>query len=195
VACLLDTGYSSRCHPGKQIAIGATDGTRASGVTEETSLATNAQEWLEEPGKDGDGGGKAGWLEVAGHHDVCLFHSWRGLVVVVGRAVAGVGGGPWSLVFVVGVGVRTQFMDPITKTFAFHDFHLEAPKDRSTGPNTGQTRVILVGNVGDMSPRHVLCRDMSPKNSVLLGLQRHLRDRRLPVTCLALSCDVTKSLV
>jgi hypothetical protein len=80
-------------------------------------MATNAQEWLEEPGKDGDSSGKAGWLEVAGRRVVCLFHSSRGLVVVVGRAVAGVGGGHWPLVFVVGVGFRTQFMDPITKTF------------------------------------------------------------------------------
>ena len=113
----MDTGYSSRCHSGEQIAIRATEDTRASGVAEETLLATNAQEWLEEPGKDGDGGGKAGWLEVAGRRVVCLFHSSRGLVVVVGRAVAGVGGGHWPLVFVVGVGFRTQFMDPITKTF------------------------------------------------------------------------------
>ena len=49
----------------------------------------------------------------------------------------------------------------------------------------------LAGNVGDMSPRHVSCLDMSPKNSVLLGLRRHLWDARLPVTCLVLSCDVT----
>jgi hypothetical protein len=85
VACLLDTGYSSRCHQGEQIAIGATEDTRASGVVEEMmSLATNTQEWLEEPGKDGDGGGKAGWLEVAGRRAVCLFHSSRGLVVLVG---------------------------------------------------------------------------------------------------------------
>ena len=69
---MLDTGYSSRCHSGEQIAIRATEDTRASGVAEETLLATNAQEWLEEPGKDGDSGGKAGWLEVAGHHDMCV---------------------------------------------------------------------------------------------------------------------------
>jgi hypothetical protein len=73
----LDTGYSSRCHPGEQITIGATEDTRASGVVEEMLLATNAQERLEEPGKDGDGGGKAGWLEVAGRCVVCLFHSSR----------------------------------------------------------------------------------------------------------------------
>jgi hypothetical protein len=32
----------------------------------------------------------------------------------------------------------------------------------------------LAGNVGDVSPRHVFCRDMSPKNPVSLGLWRHL---------------------